>query len=169
LTDVTRAPGRPTIYRGIQMRSRLEADFARWLDQRGRRWTYEPQCFAGPHGQYLPDFHVPIMQPSDDPSDDYGDQYLEVKPYELIGDPDAIDAVLRRMEIVLLSAPMAWLELDLWTYGAETLPAKLYRTSDGVWFEYNNDAPDYHSFWPGLGQFEALKDWAAHRLRKAGG
>lgn len=49
---------RPTIYRGTQMRSRLEARFAQRCDAIGVRWEYEPVCFAGRAGQYLPDFRL---------------------------------------------------------------------------------------------------------------
>lgn len=46
----------PTEYRGIQMRSKLEADFAGHLDRLGVDWKYEPEIF-GPRGAgYLPDF-----------------------------------------------------------------------------------------------------------------
>lgn len=49
---------RATTYNGIEMRSRLEAGFAAWLDSKGCDWTYEPRCYASPAGQYLPDFEV---------------------------------------------------------------------------------------------------------------
>jgi len=49
---------RPTTYNGIAMRSRLEARVAAWLDSLGLRWTYEPQAFGAPEGQYLPDFEI---------------------------------------------------------------------------------------------------------------
>jgi hypothetical protein len=71
-----RSPGsrqpRTTIYRGIEMRSRLEALVAAYLDRHGFVWQYEPVCFAGMGGQYLPDFRI---QRSDNV-----DFYLEVKP-----------------------------------------------------------------------------------------
>lgn len=63
---------RTTIYRGIAMRSRLEALVAAYLDRHGFVWQYEPVCFAGMQGQYLPDFRI---QRSDN-----ADVYLEVKP-----------------------------------------------------------------------------------------
>lgn len=53
-----RLKARPTLYRGIQMRSRNEAGFAQWLDRHFWNWEYEPDCFADPTGQYLPDFRV---------------------------------------------------------------------------------------------------------------
>lgn len=54
MTDFT---PRPTVYKGIKMRSRLEAGFAAWLDDRTTfPWKYEPCAFATEDGQYLPDF-----------------------------------------------------------------------------------------------------------------
>lgn len=52
---------RPTTYRGIQMRSRLEAGFAAWLDEWNFEWSYEPQAFASERGQYLPDFRIDVQ------------------------------------------------------------------------------------------------------------
>ena len=59
---------RPTLYKGIQMRSRLEALFAQTLDNAKVAWEYEPGAFADHTGQYLPDFRVGL------------DLYIEVKP-----------------------------------------------------------------------------------------
>lgn len=42
----------PTVYRGIQMRSRAEARWAAFFDMSGWRWTYEPVDLPG----YIPDF-----------------------------------------------------------------------------------------------------------------
>lgn len=63
---------RPTMYRGIRMRSRTEAKVAHLLDRIGMDWSYEGDAFAGSTGQYLPDFVVGEL----------GDQPLiiEVKP-----------------------------------------------------------------------------------------
>jgi hypothetical protein len=47
---------RATTYRGIEMRSRLEARFAGVLDDLGVAWRYEPRALASRDGQYLPDF-----------------------------------------------------------------------------------------------------------------
>lgn len=54
-------PARTTVYRGITMRSRTEAEFARWLDASGFMWQYEPKAFASPEGQYLPDFRLDAL------------------------------------------------------------------------------------------------------------
>lgn len=48
---------RPTVYAGIQMRSRLEARYAAILDDLGFPWRYEPRAYgASARKQYLPDF-----------------------------------------------------------------------------------------------------------------
>lgn len=50
---------RPTTYKGVRMRSRLEAGFAAWLDDAGVEWQYEPECYSAPElGQWLPDFLI---------------------------------------------------------------------------------------------------------------
>jgi len=67
---------RPTTYRGVRMRSRLEATFAQHCDAVGLAWEYEPECFADETGQYLPDFKVS----SGITGDDYEYAYVEVKP-----------------------------------------------------------------------------------------
>lgn len=87
--------GRPTVYKGIKMRSRLEASFASALDSlNGVTWTYEPQCFADATGQYLPDFLVDHRD---------GDlDYMEVKP------PTAdTGEALRKMHVIRSSEPSA--------------------------------------------------------------
>lgn len=49
---------RPTTYNGIEMRSRLEASFAAWLDRNHMEWKYEGRAWASEHGQCLPDFEL---------------------------------------------------------------------------------------------------------------
>lgn len=56
MTTTLRA--RPTTYKGVKMRSRLEAGYAQWLDRWDFTWEYEPECFASERWQYLPDFLV---------------------------------------------------------------------------------------------------------------
>lgn len=46
----------PTVYRGIQMRSALEAKWACVFDYLGLRWEYEPLALGG----YIPDFLVDV-------------------------------------------------------------------------------------------------------------
>lgn len=95
----SRYVARPTLYRGIQMRSRLEARVAATLDRKDISWEYEPDCFADETGQYLPDFRVWYEASK-------ARTYLEVKPANA-----NVGAIQHRMEIVLATYPDAWLEL----------------------------------------------------------
>lgn len=50
----------PTNYRGVEMRSMLEARWASNLDRLGIEWEYEPRVVLLPSGRrYLPDFWLP--------------------------------------------------------------------------------------------------------------
>lgn len=62
----------PTTAFGCRFRSRLEARWAVLFDTLGWPWEYEPQGFALPSGNYLPDFRV--MRPKTEPV------WFEVKP-----------------------------------------------------------------------------------------
>lgn len=51
-----------TTYKGTQMRSILESQWAHVLDAAGIPWTYEPKVFRLPDGVgYLPDFYLPAV------------------------------------------------------------------------------------------------------------
>lgn len=52
----------PTTYRGVQMRSRLEADWARQFDRWGVPWLYETEGVNLDGLWYLPDFWLPACQ-----------------------------------------------------------------------------------------------------------
>lgn len=86
---------RPTTYNGIAMRSRLEADIARFLDEEGLAWTYEPRAFADRAGTYLPDFEI-LDRPRP--------TFLEVKGTFALAEP-----AMERMEIIWSSIPDALL------------------------------------------------------------
>jgi hypothetical protein len=58
----------PAFYNETEFKSRLEARTAYYLDLLGIRWQYEPEGFALPSGNYLPDFLC---------NDNF---YVEVKP-----------------------------------------------------------------------------------------
>jgi len=58
----------PAVYKGIKMRSKLETNVARRLDEDGIVWQYEPQRFDLGEFTYLPDFYLPEI-----------DWYLEAK------------------------------------------------------------------------------------------
>lgn len=95
---MTKIAARPTTYKGIRMRSRLEAGYAAWLDKWGFTWEYEPQCFATERGQYLPDFllhNVPIVD--GDPRRNTESVYVEVKPFI---DVDDLPNLAERMAII---------------------------------------------------------------------
>lgn len=166
---------RPTVYKGVKMRSRLEADFAqRYLEVEcespiRRRppphstgtWAYEPQCFASAAGQYLPDFGVSWPKGLSD--------YYEVKPRAYLGEKEdeEIDGLLRRMEIIWESEPAANLYLFFWNYGgADSYLVYSWSSKSRVWlttpFPEVYSTP--HGIWYGCGQFEALVE---ARLAKA--
>lgn len=92
---------RPTTYRGILMRSRLEAQWAARFDVLCWDWEYEPRCFADATGQYLPDFRIACKAGAPP-------IYVEIKPP--MGGSALLEA-LRRMTIVWTSEPDAFLWL----------------------------------------------------------
>ena len=129
---MTPIKARPTLYKGIQMRSRLEADFAARLDHHpgGWPWEYEPTCFAADGIQWLPDFGIAH----------HGTHtYVELKPDYLLEHSDGesvtdrIDALLAQMEVTWQSEPDAILELTFWTYGAWPPPLMLTGYSWRPW------------------------------------
>jgi hypothetical protein len=122
-------PARPTIYRGVRMRSRLEADFARWLDGRGVAWNYEPDCFADGAGQYLPDFQV--VHPGRAPI------FVELKPQYHLDRGDVLSSFeewLARMEIIWSSQPDATLALIFWAYQDGADLRFFAQPSDRAWW-----------------------------------
>lgn len=97
---------RPTVYRGIAMRSRLEASYAQWLDEIGVLWRYEPNAYAGLGGQYLPDFIV--SSPPGDRGRAAGMDVIEVRPTL-----ETAWLALDRIVVVWESRPDAWLIVDV--------------------------------------------------------
>jgi hypothetical protein len=60
----------PTIYNGIEYRSRTEARWAVFMDAAECPFLYEPEGFdLGEHGFYIPDFYLPLC-----------DLFVEIKP-----------------------------------------------------------------------------------------
>lgn len=161
--------GRPTLYKGIRMRSRLEADFAATIGGGGEVWEYEPECFAADGVQWLPDFRL-----SYPPSKVRW--YVEVKPVQLLqvgSMPDIvgkIDAILRQMSVAWESEPDACLVLALHRYG-RPLPDFEIRGAPGMpWGCIDNLSPNSMLLtWPGMGQQAALPTApeSARSLREA--
>lgn len=153
-------PARPTLYKGIRMRSRLEADYASHLDRQALPWEYEPTCFGGPDGQWLPDFRVFTNTKS---GLDF-EEFLELKPLGWIeGDWDVngkIDPLLRRMTVVWDSRPEAALRLVFWEYEAKEPLLEIFSLARGnPWMvvEPKSRYPFPH-IWSGMGQWAALND-----------
>lgn len=145
-------PARPTVYKGIKMRSRLEADYAAALDRDGEPWEYEPTCFGGPEGQWLPDFRI-----------GHSGTYVEVKPaYLMAGDMeelgdayDRVDKILRQMSAAWLSDPDASLMLVFRTYGLDQVESPLSilgSPNPTIWLAYTPSTADLPLLWPGMGQ-----------------
>lgn len=146
---MSKIKSRTTMYKGIQMRSRLEADFAAFLDRAGAEWEYEPVCFAGPQGQWLPDFRAKVP--------DGSWTYFEVKPESL--PDDGIDQVLEQMTVAWLTEPKAILQLAIWRFGDPLqsfsimgFPHEGEDDDDMIWWAAEGDG-EMHA-WPGMGQLE---------------
>jgi hypothetical protein len=155
-------PARPTTYKGIRMRSRLEADYAAYLDRQDCPWEYEPECFASPEGQWLPDFR--------------GGQdraLIELKPaaylFDHLGEGEIgpavkrIDSYLKRMTIAWASKPDASLQLVLWDYGAteeRLIIMAEYRGEPWLAFPAGCEVP---LLWPGMGQYQQITGSANQR------
>lgn len=107
MTDSPRRKARKTIYRGIEMRSRLEAGYAAWLDKRGWEWEYEPCAFGSGEGQYLPDFRIEGVRSLHLRRESHA--YVEVKPSYAGLDHDQL---ARRMAVIWESEPEALLLLQ---------------------------------------------------------
>lgn len=147
--------GRPTLYNGVRMRSRLEADFAAYLDQIAGHWRYEPECFAGQSGQWLPDFGWTHTLAGDLAT------FTELKPSapveKLIArDHDGylahVDALLGQMEVAWASRPEVTLELVFWHYGGTTY-RRVWSPSAGHPWQVQMAGDHPGLLWPGMGQY----------------
>jgi hypothetical protein len=91
---------RPTLYKGIQFRSGLEARFAWHLDDRGEEWVYEPRVYGRRGKRYLPDFEI------------VGSTYptfIELKPTLA-----EVDGAKAKMSVIWDSEPTALLIVACW-------------------------------------------------------
>ncbi len=127
---------RPTTYNGIEMRSRLEAGYAAWLDQWGFNWEYEPRAFASDAGQYLPDFRLrDVPEARADGQAGSLDIYVEVKS---AGAQVDMDALGRRMQIIESSTGFDQIKLLLevpglppreWIRGSQDRPGSWHEVA----------------------------------------
>lgn len=151
-------PARPTLYKGIRMRSRLEADFAAFLDRHGDQWEYEPQCFGSDSGQWLPDFS--ITETTGSPV------YVEVKPYGLIAEWRSegelyarVNSLMQKMLVARESVPECHLWLAFWEYGGEVMVLLMNHYSDPSWMV----SGDFITAWPSPEMQAVLEPGTAER------
>lgn len=121
---------RPTIYKGFQMRSRLEAGFAGWLDRMHLKWEYEPYAVGDEHGQYLPDFLVQNVFEMDGET---APAHIEIKPSLDVVDWDrmgrAAQQLMSSTHAVLFLVTPAAAPLILWPGGGHA--AATWTHADG--------------------------------------
>ncbi len=114
----------PTLYAGVQFRSRLEARWAAFFDQLAWKWEYEPIDLKG----YIPDFVMTFHKPL----------VIEVKPeldYEALrGHCEKIDQSGWDGEVLIVGARL-FDELDGW-YGFPVIG--LLREKDGCGWDMAN-------------------------------
>lgn len=117
---------RPTVYKGIKMRSRLEAGYAQWLDSWGCKWEYEPCAFGSETGQYLPDFLLPELWISWDAEPVRA--YVEVKPTR----EHAGQALIEQMKVIWESERDAelFVQYPNQEFPADPNHACIYRVTD---------------------------------------
>lgn len=100
----------PTLYAGVQFRSRLEARYASLFDHLGIKWAYEPVDLRG----YIPDF---LLTPT---GDSQAKALVEIKPGHDVQDLfDAGDKIQRsgwRDEAAILGVDPT---VCLWSWGVE--------------------------------------------------
>jgi hypothetical protein len=116
---------RPTVYRGVQMRSRLEARVAEWMDSGGLAWQYEPRVYKSESGEYLPDFQV-------------GERtFIEVKP-SIEALREAIwESIHRAAAVLIESCPQSF----FWVVRSDGTARLLHFASSGL---------ETIQCWPGL-------------------
>lgn len=151
---------RPTLYKGIQMRSRLEADYAAEMDRWRVHWGYEPECFASNEGQWLPDFGYSF-------GGEPFDVFCEIKPAEpllkqhipgSIGFTQHVDTILKRMTIAWASRPDAGLELTFWRYGGPAYLTVICGGQGQAWVVDLIDRELPTLLWAGMGQVGKCRD-----------
>lgn len=91
----------PTTYRGIQFKSRLEAQCAVMLDKMSCHWTYEPTSFMLPSGvAFTPDFLVKGLG--------FSHVYVECRGYKTRRGERQID----ELGEIVLGRPREWTDIE---------------------------------------------------------
>lgn len=144
MTFVESYRARPTVHRGVRMRSRLEAAVAAAFDDGGVEWQYEPAAFqAVGGGQYLPDFCVllPVLTDAFAPS--WGPRlvYIEVKPTIEAANEASRD---KRMEAIWSSEPDALLVVTVPTIAAAIVVAPGHKSRLLRWASCPRCGTDLH-------------------------
>jgi hypothetical protein len=82
--ELYRIPAKPTIYKGVPMKSALEAKTAAALERVGLRinidFTYEPLRFADDQAVYTPDFHIGWIPIEGAPTFSGSEAFVEARP-----------------------------------------------------------------------------------------
>lgn len=149
-------PSRPTMYKGVRMRSRLEADYAASLDRGGLKWRYEPQCFAGSKGQWLPDFEADGTYVELKPSGLLESHYVGVDYQHGGHKTTTIDELLTRMTVTWESEPGAALRLIYWEYGVGNLATIMCFGQGNAWEVQHRDMV-FPMLWTGMGQYQLCR------------
>jgi len=116
---------------------------------------YEPDCFASPAGQWLPDFGSDMLSDGDERP---FRSFTEVKPVgPLLESADMIahvDGILRRMTIAWASRPDALLELVFWSYGSRYPALHVFSPCQGSdWWTWSQDPGAPAVMWAGMDQY----------------
>lgn len=99
---------KPTVYQGVEFRSRLEARWAVFFDAAGIKWNYEPRWIQLESGPYLPDFILPELH-----------LVVEVKP---VFNGPAIDRLDEAVNVLNEDSNVDW-EGVLLTQGNLSVPS----------------------------------------------
>lgn len=100
----------PTLYRGIEFASRLEADWAAMLDHLEMPWQYEPCSYQMTSGNYLPDFYLPeqrIWAEVKGPMDQRLEKTRQFRA-QLLKEGNSKDPFEAELVIVLRAATRGW-------------------------------------------------------------
>ena len=164
---------KPTIYKGVQMRSILEAKWAAFFDLMKWKWSYEPHGFDG----WLPDF----VLHGNEATEAQGRLYVEVKKYMQLceetvnkiarsGCRDDVLIVSPRGPFVSTSDDVKSIPQACWSYSRNRHSQTMTRLTDDqyLWSDRraNNPAVSWHCRgaamvcgWLGQTSGELEHDW----------